>query len=284
MSLSDTSRHRLIDSMTEPASRKEMKVLVLGLCRTGTTSIREALGHLDIKTYGFKEGAIDGHLKYWVEAIDAKFNGKGKMYGSSEFRKLLAGYSAITDIPAVLFVDELLEAFPDAKVVVSNRDLESWVVSMQKVVLHIMSWKSTWVLAPFDSYGIGVTFLGIWKCMEVLTKGDVFNEEKLRLGFKEHYGRVREVVPGDRRLEYRVQDGWGPLCKWLGEKEPEIAFPNVNDGPTTVKELAAVWRIMLGAVVTRISIYGGVFGALVWAVWAQRVPIADKLPYWPLKR
>lgn len=149
---------RLIDSMPQPLDRKEMKVLVLGLCRTGTTSIREALAQLGLKAYGYKEGALDGHCRYWIEAIDAKFNGIGRPYGPVEFQKLLADYSAVTDIPAALFVDELIEAFPRAKVVVSNRELDTWMASMEKVTLHIMSWRSIWILAPFDHTALEAPF------------------------------------------------------------------------------------------------------------------------------
>ena len=269
---------RLIDTMPTPPIQKEMKVLVLGLCRTGTTSIRTALGQLGIKTYGYKEAAIDGHCKYWNEAIDAKFNGSGKkLYGPAEFQKVLADYNGVTDIPAVLFVDELREAFPDARVVVSNRDIDSWVVSMRTVVLEIISWKSTWVLAPFDRQGTGSVFLGIWKCVEVLNKGDMFGEEALRRGFEDHYAYVRRAVPEGMRLEYRVQNGWEPLCEWLEVKKPKgVTFPNINDGQATVKELAMLWRILLGVAVTKICVYGGVVGAVVWAVWAKEVPFASK--------
>ena len=40
---------------------------------------------------------------------------------------------AVTDIPCVLFSDELLSAYPDAKVILTSRDVDSWLVSMKQV-------------------------------------------------------------------------------------------------------------------------------------------------------
>lgn len=38
------------------------------------------------------------------------------------------------------------------------------------------------------------------------------------------------MVPPERLLEYRVQDGWEPLCKFLDVPVPrDMPFPNVND-------------------------------------------------------
>jgi hypothetical protein len=38
------------------------------------------------------------------------------------------------------------------------------------------------------------------------------------------------VVWNGRLLEYRVEQGWGPLCGFLGVPEPEdVAFPRSND-------------------------------------------------------
>lgn len=41
---------------------------------------------------------------------------------------------------------------------------------------------------------------------------------------------VRELISKENLLEWKVQDGWGPLCGFLGEKQPEGAFPRVNEG------------------------------------------------------
>lgn len=39
---------------------------------------------------------------------------------------------------------------------------------------------------------------------------------------------IRGLVPKDRLLEWSVEDGWEPLCKFLGKNVPEEAFPSVT--------------------------------------------------------
>ena len=48
--------------------------------------------------------------------------------------------------------------------------------------------------------------------------------------FNRHYAEVRSLVPKENLLEFRVQDGWEPLCKFLDQPVPKGSpFPNVND-------------------------------------------------------
>lgn len=80
----------------------------------------------------------------WLEALKAKYDGCGKPYGRAEFDKLLGhcqvrrtpctiapskttdGGQAVCDIPAICFAEELIRAYPDAKVIITHRDLDSW--------------------------------------------------------------------------------------------------------------------------------------------------------------
>ena len=49
-----------------------------------------------------------------------------------------------------MFADELLAAYPDAKVILTERDVKSWTVSMEKTFFEIFSWKSFYYIAPLD--------------------------------------------------------------------------------------------------------------------------------------
>lgn len=59
----------------------------------------------------------------WLEALEAKFDGKGKPYGLEEWDKLLGHCQGISDVPAILFAMELIEAYPDAKVILTHGTL-----------------------------------------------------------------------------------------------------------------------------------------------------------------
>jgi hypothetical protein len=46
--------------------------------------------------------------------------------------------------------------------------------------------------------------------------------------YYEHYNKVRSLVCKEDLLEYRVEDGWKPLCDFLSLDIPNVPFPNGN--------------------------------------------------------
>lgn len=78
-----------------------------------------------------------GEWLCWNEATDAKSYGNGKPYAKPEFDKLIKNYTTISDMLAILFVDELLSAYPDAKVILTNCNAADWALSMNKSV-HVV--------------------------------------------------------------------------------------------------------------------------------------------------
>lgn len=58
---------------------------------------------------------------------------------------------AVTDIPCVLFADELLKAYPEAKVVLTERDVEGWIKSMQGSFVKVLSYRTWSFLRIFDA-------------------------------------------------------------------------------------------------------------------------------------
>ena len=43
------------------------------------------------------------------------------------------------------------------------------------------------------------------------------------------YKEAREVIPKDRLLEFKLEQGWEPLCKFLGNEVPSTPFPHINE-------------------------------------------------------
>ena len=66
--------------------------------------------------------------------------------------------------------------------------------------------------------------------------------EKARGKYREHYALVRRVVPEGMLLEYKLGEGWGPLCEFLAKPVPEVPFPRVNDSEALQELLAVVIR------------------------------------------
>lgn len=100
-----------------------MKVLCLGSSRTGTMSILTALNQLGFRVYHMSEAIKTPRTSFgcWIEGIKAKFHGEGRPFGREEFDKLMGDYDAGADVPFATFGVELIEAYPDAKILLNNR-------------------------------------------------------------------------------------------------------------------------------------------------------------------
>lgn len=113
----------------------------------------------------------------------------------------------LSDIPSLFFVDELLECYPDAKVVVTSRDIESWVKSMGNVVYTILSWRIMAIMRRIDSVSYSSNYSlyysltseldadnstqDLWgqyipwldRMLDIWTEGDPHNKDALHQGF-----------------------------------------------------------------------------------------------------
>lgn len=62
------------------------------------------------------------------------------------------------------------------------------------------------------------------------TRNDIYNRQKLVSGYLEHNDHVRAIVPKGNLLEFRAEQGWKPLCEFLGKEVPEEPYPRINEG------------------------------------------------------
>ena len=101
-----------------------MTIICAGLSKTGTKSLARALRILGFKVYDYPEHR-DFHMDEW---LDVYCEGK-----SPDFTSMYKDVDAVTDVPTAFWFQELYEAFPDAKVILSLRDNEDvWVQSLAK--------------------------------------------------------------------------------------------------------------------------------------------------------
>lgn len=166
----------------------------------------------------------------WMEALEAKYDGIGKPYGREDFDRLLGHCQAVSDIPAVVFSEDLIRAYPDAKVILTLRDVDSWHASNLKTVNALYTHPLgpifralDWIFRTRARYSRPM-FQKLWYHFY---EGD-FNKNGKRI-FEEHYARIRSIVPKERLLEYNVSDGWEPLCKFLDVAVPPVKFPCGNE-------------------------------------------------------
>jgi hypothetical protein len=185
------------------------------------------LGYVD--TYHMMNCSIENppDALMWMDALTAKYDGKGKPFTREDWDQLLGNAQAVCDWPSIAFAKELIEAYPEAKVVLTNRDVHSWHASTMKTVYWRVTDKELKWLSHFD-WAASMYQPMLQKFFDTFFEGDFPNKGKEV--FLRHYENVRSLVPKDRLLEYKVTDGWEPLCKFLDQPVPkDCSFPNVND-------------------------------------------------------
>ncbi|KAK2801560.1 hypothetical protein FQN51_005267 [Onygenales sp. PD_10] len=205
-----------------------MKVLALGVGRTGTASLRAALERLGyVDTYHMMSASVENppDCLMWQDALAAKYDGVGE-FGRKEWDQLLGHCQAVCDWPACAFAKELVEAYPNAKVILTTRDVDSWHSSVMKTVWWRVTDPEHRLVSNF-SWAASMYWPMLQKFFDTFFKGDFPNKGKQV--YLNHVEEVRSLVPAERLLEYKIGEGWGPLCEFLGEEIPDTPFPRGND-------------------------------------------------------
>ncbi|KAJ2985944.1 hypothetical protein NUW58_g5267 [Xylaria curta] len=172
-------------------------------------------------------------------------------------------YDVVTDI-ASPFVLELIKAYPDAKVVIVQRDFDSWWKSFTRnIVDRVFAFPRSYIIAFMTSNFLGIrpthaTRKMLYGLFDAKSRSKI-DAARGRQVYEEYFRKIRELVPPERRLEYTVGDGWEPLCDFLGVDVPkDVPFPRGNEGVALDK--AANSFYMRWAVLSVKMLSGGVVG------------------------
>lgn len=183
-----------------------MKILGAGLSRTGTLSLATALEQLGFSTI------------HWVpERLRDVMMGTND---SPDFRRY-DDVEAVTDLPAALFYRELLEAYPDAKCILTIRPEDDWLRSM----------KQHYEVAVPDYLRGNKLMLEEARRTQEFAYGSAQVVPWLYLKkFRDHNWAVQQAVPPERLLvvELGKNMNWASLCGFLGVPEPNTPFPRTN--------------------------------------------------------
>jgi len=281
MSLTPANR-RLIDG-EERTRKKPMRILVLGMCRTGTTSVAVALRKLGYTSHQMRDVLTKpSELALWQEAINVTLlnpqdrpSSQRKMapYGKEEFDKLLGDYDVAMDLPSCIFAKELVEAYPDAKVILTNRNYKDWEHSMQESIWCLDTWKLFTFCRQLNVTQLAPLTRLVHSIFRVHSK-NAYGGPAAKSAFDSHYDNVRSLVPKDRLLELNTDAelSWGPLCEFLGHEVPKESFPKVQEEKAMRTGLEGAWRGMVWYFVMLILLPGGVIiSSLVLYVYADEL-------------
>lgn len=193
-----------------------MKLINTGLGRTGTTSLKAALEIL-----GFSPVYHTTDLLISPKDIDVW---EATLQGQAvDWRAFFAKYE-VADFPAALFYKEIINAHPEAKVMISVRDPEKWFASASGMLDQLDS-----INLPIPHVQRVKRFMNTY-AVNGLFEGRAKDKEFMVQFFEKHVEGVKQFVPADRLLIYNVIEGWQPLCDFMGVAVPQQPFPHENSG------------------------------------------------------
>ncbi len=110
--------------------------------------------------------------------------------------------------------------------------------------------------------------------LDKLMTGVFGGRERFETTGKETYVKmleeVRSLVPEDRRLEYRMGEGWERLCAFLGQDVPEGDFPRVNESENFLERVGVMKRAAFERIAWRVCGWVGtavVTAGAAWVTW-----------------
>ena len=231
---------RLVD-MASPQRHRPMEVLCLGLPRTGTMTLQHALLQLGYRNVWHGDPVtlkdIPADSSAVVNELAIKKFRHGKRIARDELERLLWDFDATTDIPPCYFWDDMMAAYPDAKVILVEREVESWYRSCVSTLLSTLF--NTWhglinrvfaerILGAADETMLKNLTFGFFRA-ETWTQ----LQRNARQVYVEHYASVRKACEEQDRplLDFKLSDGWPKLCEFLDKEVPkDVQFPRTNDG------------------------------------------------------
>ena len=188
-----------------------MEVLCLGFSRQGTDSLRsalETLGYTDVYHSSVITTRQREDCAFWVPLLRRKLRSKGQPLPETiNFDSVLGNSQAVTDDPANILGQELIDYYSQAKVILTGRrDTNGWYRSAQLAEQELSTWR-LWLLSWFD-----VQLYYLWRMFALVLQAffDHDLEEKGKVYARAHYVELEDHLKSKKQtyLEWSEDDGW----------------------------------------------------------------------------
>ncbi|KAJ5126435.1 hypothetical protein N7448_005736 [Penicillium atrosanguineum] len=252
---------------TEPMP---VQVLSAGLPRCATSSLQTALESQHIRLNPCMHFAYIAPHANRGDILLAASRENDTARRHKLLHKLFGGFQATTDFPGSMLMDDLMDMYPDAKIILNKRPGGGHQREQSiKVLLFARSpvysalcflWKTDrnlcamWhSITELCQRKLGLTTYEVWTAKHYDAHNAWIRAEAAK--------RVRKV------LEFEPRDGWESLCTFIGKERPEDEpFPHRNDAA----EVRMITRILYARGAISWLVLGGmVFGAVSWLVKGQ---------------
>jgi hypothetical protein len=186
-----------------------LRIIGAGVGRTGTTSLKLALEKLlGARCYHMLEiFERPQDIPRWQAAAE------GRM---PDWHALFDGYAAAVDWPASAFWPEIHAAFPDAMIILSERDPDAWWRSASDTIFPAISSTDNDWRRMVDAM------------LENRFVTAIEDRDACVAAYEAHNAKVRATAPGSHLVTWRPEQGWAPICAALGLPVPDGPFPHAN--------------------------------------------------------
>lgn len=195
-----------------------IKILGGGFGRTGTNSLKNALEILGEGPcyHMYEVGKNIEHVDLWNTAFEKN---------NCDWKYLFNEYKAAVDWPTVSYLPQLLDEFPDAKVIITTRNPNDWYESASKTIFKAMEvgYKNP------DPEGRRRTEMSKRLILDTVFSGRYKDKEHCIDVYNKHIQTIEKLVPIKRLLKFNITEGWNPLCQFLEVPVPNEPFPKTND-------------------------------------------------------
>lgn len=265
--ISDTSDANL------SARGPQMRVIGAGLSRSATSSLQAAF---ESPVFGFTPcmhmAHVVPHTSREQIIIDATLE-EDVHVRRKMLHQIFDGYQAATDYPTWWFIDDMMDMYPDALIVLNQRGGGGvpWSKSLQGSIGFFWSWTYLVTCALWKTdrlhWRIHQVTRQVWSRKWKNQFSPEFYDEYQAFVLAEANKRGRQV------LIWKAEDGWGPLCKFLDKEPPkDEPFPWVNDAA----DMTMLKRILVGrGLLSWAALFGGVYAT--WRFWPSILMKASKI-------
>jgi Sulfotransferase domain len=193
-----------------------LKVIGSGFGRTGTMSTKMALEQLGLGPCHHMVEVMGNPAQppFWADLA------RGREVDWSE---VFEGYTSQVDFPGATVWHELSIAFPEAKVIHTERPEEEWWASYATTIGKFFAHRKSIALPP--------PVAEIFETMDELLVKGVFgglDRESSIAAYRRNNEKVRATIPAEKLLVFTPADGWEPLCRFLDLPVPPSQFPRSN--------------------------------------------------------
>lgn len=174
--------------------------------------------------------------------------------------QIFNGYNGSSDYPGMAFVDDLMEMYPDMKIVLNTRSsADAWAKSANENLRFFSTWKYALIcgLIPMCYW-----HWQLYRQYEKMAKRrfgedtDIWSEEYYEM----HNMWIESVAKENERevFEWQPPMGWEPLCDFIGVKVPQQEFPRLNDAAEIRNLTKYLLKCGIAAWCTVLVVVGGI--------------------------